>query len=115
MAQHSRVAPSINNNGLTPSSGPVGKLVAINGLNFGATQSSGNGSVTFNGKQATISSRTSTQIKATVPMGTTTGPLIVTANGMQSNGETFTVNSDLLTYRRGNLSAFCIQDEVATE
>jgi uncharacterized protein (TIGR03437 family) len=62
------------------------------GLNFGTTQGSVNGSVTFNGKTAAITSWSSTQIKATVPTGATPGPVIVTVNGMQSNSETFTVN-----------------------
>lgn len=81
-------APSISS--LVPTSGIVGAAVTINGSNFGPTQ--GNGSVTFNGKTATINSWSATQITTSVPAGATTGSVIVTAaGGVASKGVTFTV------------------------
>jgi hypothetical protein len=80
------VAPSISS--LSPTSGPVGTSVTIAGSNFGSTQ----GTVTFNGAAATqIGSWTPTSISATVPSSATTGPVVVTAAGLASNGVTFTV------------------------
>ena len=43
--------PAINDNGLSPDSGPVGTSVKVKGLNFGASQ--GESTVTFNGTSAT--------------------------------------------------------------
>lgn len=80
-------APSISN--LSPSSGPVGSAVTITGRNFGAAQ--GTSTVSFNGTAATPSSWSSTSLTVPVPTGATTGPLVVTVNGVASNGLTFTV------------------------
>ena len=82
-------APHINS--LAPTSGAVGTSVTISGTNFGASQ--GNGSVKFNGTTATgIGSWTNTSITATVPVGATTGNVVVTAaGGVASNGISFTV------------------------
>jgi hypothetical protein len=81
-------APSITS--LSPTSGAVGASVTITGANFGSTQ--GSGSVTFNGTTATmIGNWGATSIVATVPTGATTGNVVVTANGLASNGVSFTV------------------------
>jgi YD repeat-containing protein len=78
--------PSITN--LSPTSGAVGSSVTITGTNFGSMQ----GSVSFNGTTAaTIGSWSATSIVATVPSGTTTGNVVVNANGVQSNAVLFTV------------------------
>ncbi len=74
---------------LSPASGPVGTSVTIIGSNFGTTP----GSVSFNGKSAAIGTWTSASIVAAVPASATTGPVIVTANGVASNPATFTVYS----------------------
>ncbi|WP_446744587.1 IPT/TIG domain-containing protein [Silvibacterium acidisoli] len=77
---------------LSSSSGPVGSTVVIIGSNFGATQ--GTSTVTFNGTVATsIASWSPTTIVATVPAGATTGSVNVNVNGVESNGESFTVAS----------------------
>ena len=72
----------------TPTSGPVGKLVTIAGTKFnGAT------SVKFNGKPATWwVRRSSTKIRARVPVGATTGPISVTnGSGTGASSTSFTV------------------------
>ncbi len=68
-----------------PTTGAAGQAVMIFGTNFGATQ--GAGTVTFNGTVATtITSWSDTSIGATVPVGASTGPVVVTALGVPSNG-----------------------------
>jgi hypothetical protein len=50
--------------------------------------------VTFNGTTAgVITSWSDTQIQVTVPVGATTGPVVVTVAGTSSNGMTFTVTA----------------------
>jgi uncharacterized protein YkwD len=81
-------APSLTS--LSPTSGPAGTRVTLNGSGFGTST----GSVRFNGTAASIASWSSTQIVATVPSGATTGPVTVrTSAGVTSNGRTFTVTS----------------------
>ena len=82
-------APAIKHNGLSPDSGPVGTSVKVKGLNFGASQ--GESTVTFNGVEAQPSSWSDTKIQVPVPVGATTGPVVVTVGGQASNGVTFTV------------------------
>jgi hypothetical protein len=83
-----QTAPSITS--LTPTSGPVGSSVTINGSNFGSSQ--GSSTVTFNGTAATtIDSWGSAQIVAVVPTGATTGNVVVTVGGTASNGVAFTL------------------------
>jgi RHS repeat-associated protein len=67
----------------------VGSAVTINGTYFGTTQ--GSSTVTFNGVPATVNSWNDVQISATVPSGATTGPVVVTVNGVASNSVPFTV------------------------
>ena len=82
-------APYIS--GLSVASGPVGTAVTITGTHFGAAQ--GSSTVTFNGKAATPTSWSDTSITAPVPVGASTGPVVVTVGGVASNGSTFTVTS----------------------
>ena len=75
---------------VSPTSGAVGASVTITGTNFGSTQ--GSGSVSFNGVAASaIGSWSAASIVVTVPTGATTGNVVVTANGLASNGVSFTV------------------------
>jgi len=74
---------------LTPASGPVGTIVTISGLNFGATQ--GPSSVTFNNAVAAPTAWGDTSIVVAVPAYATTGTVIVTVNGVSSNAVLFTV------------------------
>jgi hypothetical protein len=79
-------APTIS--GFTPTSGPVGTSVTVNGSGFtGAT------SVTFNGASASFTVGSNTQLTATVPSGATTGLISVTnpaGTGTSANGFTVT-------------------------
>jgi YD repeat-containing protein len=81
----SATAPSISS--LAPAAGAVGTSVTISGTAFGIAA----GTVSFNGTAATISSWSDTSIVVQVPTGATTGSVVVTANGVASNGVTFTV------------------------
>jgi len=76
-------------NTLTPSSGLVGTVVIIKGSNFGITQ--GTSLVSFNGASATLSSWSDTSVSVTVPLFGTTGPIVITVNGVASNGLIFSV------------------------
>ncbi len=77
------VLPTPSIASLSPDSGPVGTLVTITGTNFGATQ--GTSTVALNGTIATPTSWSATSIVVTVPAGTTTGNVVVTASGVASN------------------------------
>jgi hypothetical protein len=83
------VPPSITS--LNPTSGSAGTPVTITGTNFGATQ--GTGTVTFNGTTATPTSWSATSIVVPVPVGATTGNVVVTVSGQASNGSNFTVST----------------------
>ena len=76
---------------LNPSSGKVGDTVTIGGQGFGANQLTS--TVTFNGTVASASSWSDTSIVVTVPTGATTGDVVVTVNGVTSNGFKFTIGS----------------------
>src|SRR5262249_10685679 len=81
------IAPSISS--LTPTSGAPGASVTIAGSGFGASQ--GTGTITFNGQGAAVSSWSDSSITVTVPGGATTGNVVVSHGGLQSNGINFTV------------------------
>jgi len=74
---------------LSPTSGPVGTSVTITGSNFRSTQ--GSSTVTFNGTLASPTNWSATSIVVPVPLGATTGAVVVTVNGQAGNGVTFTV------------------------
>ena len=75
--------------GLSPTSGGTGTPVVITGTNFGSTQ--GTSTVKFNGVTTVPTLWGPTSITAPVPAGATTGSVVVTVNGLASNGMTFTV------------------------
>jgi subtilisin family serine protease len=79
------VGPSITS--FSPAAGAPGVSVVIQGTNFtGAT------AVKLNGTSATFTVNTSTQIMATVPANTTTGPIsVTTAAGTATSATSFTV------------------------
>ena len=71
----------------TPTSGPIGTQVTISGTNFVSVSG-----VTFNNTAATFTVDSDTQIRATVPVGTTNGIIKVTnAAGIASSASSFTV------------------------
>jgi len=77
--------------GLSPASGGTGTLVTITGTNFGSTQ--GTSTVRFNGAAATPTSWSNSSIVAPVPNDATIGPVVVTVNGVASNGAPFTATT----------------------
>ena len=82
--------------GVVPSSGPVGAQVQINGSGFGATQ--GSSTVTFNSGIGSVVSWSDTQITATVPTNTQSGPVTVRVSGVTSNNTVnFTVPAPRIT------------------
>lgn len=81
-------APTITN--FTPTSGPVGTVLTINGTNFSATPASN--SVTVSNKAATVSAASTTQLTVTVPATATTGAVKVTVGGQTATASgNFTV------------------------
>jgi len=76
---------------LSPASGPVTRLVKINGTGFSNNPSEN--LVRFNGVIAPVYSCTPIEILTSVPVGATSGPVTVTTNGGVSNGVNFTVTS----------------------
>jgi len=72
----------------SPSSGPVGQLVTINGT--GLKQAA---KVTFNGKSASFAVVSDIEITSTVPTGATTGKIkVMTKGGSVTSSTNFTVN-----------------------
>ncbi len=74
---------------LSTTSVTIGSLVTITGTNFGATQAAS--TVTFNGIGGTPASWSATSIVVPVPIGATTGNVVVTVNGLMSNPVPITV------------------------
>ena len=71
------------------SSGAIGDPVTIAGRSFGDIQ--GNSTVSFNGTTAAAVDWSAISIDVTVPTGATSGPVVVTVNGVTSTGLNFTV------------------------
>jgi hypothetical protein len=82
------VIPSIT--AVSANSGAIGTPVTISGTSFGAQ---GTNTVTFNGVASGPTTWSDTSITAPVPTGATSGPIVVTVNGIASNGVSFTVAS----------------------
>jgi hypothetical protein len=75
--------------GLLLSSGAIGDPVTIAGRSFGDIQ--GNSTVSFNGTAAATVDWSAISIDVTVPTGATSGPVVVTVNGVASTGMNFSV------------------------
>ena len=71
---------------IAPAAGQVGTTVMISGTALG-----GSGSITFNGVSAAIQGWSNTTVITQVPSGATTGPVVLTTPGAQSNPINFTV------------------------
>jgi hypothetical protein len=74
---------------LSTSSGSIATQVTITGGNFGSAE--GTSTVTFDGTAARAIGWTPNSIIVTVPAGASSGNIVVTAGGVQSNGVAFTV------------------------
>ncbi len=74
---------------VSPTSGPIGTVVTITGLNFGIIQ--GTSTLTFNGVAATPTSWADKKIVAAVPIFAATGPVVVKVTGVASNALIFSV------------------------
>ncbi len=74
---------------VNPLSGAAGTPIMITGTGFGATQ--GTSVVTFNGIPAAPTSWNATSITTAAPGAATTGNVVVTVDGVASNGVNFTV------------------------
>ena len=86
------VAPSATT--LSPSSGAAGTNVTITGTNFGSTA----GTVTFNGVAANVTTWGATSITTGVPVGATTGQVVVvTSGGLPTVGLPFTILAPVIT------------------
>ena len=71
---------------ISPNEGPKATLVTINGTNFGTTLAENE--VIFNGKPATITGASATQLTVSVPPAAGSGPIVVKSNGRQAaNGQ----------------------------
>jgi YD repeat-containing protein len=78
---------------ISPNPVGIGQSVTVSGTNFGSS-----GGVTFNGVTATTTSWAVTVIIATVPVGATSGNVVVTSGGHSSNGFPFTLNNGPVSY-----------------
>ena len=83
------VGPPALISSIAPTSGTPGTPVTITGSNFGSTQ--GASSVTFNGVAASVTSWSDTSISAAVPVGTSSGGVVVSVGAQESNSVAFTV------------------------
>jgi serine/threonine-protein kinase len=81
------VAPPVINQ-VSPLQGPAGTSVTISGTGFSDTTA--NNTVYFNGKMATISAASTTQLVVTVPALSGTGPVAVRVHGDSVTGPAFT-------------------------
>jgi len=91
---------------VSPSSGPVGSTIMISGTGFGSSQ--GSSTLNFYGAPATsILTWSDTAIVATVPAGTSTGPVNVTIGGILKYGPSFSVTGVAqVTDSLGNTSSY---------
>jgi RHS repeat-associated protein len=85
----SNFTPTPSVSSVAPGFGASGSAVTISGNSFGAAQSSS--VVTLNGISAATSNWSNTTIGVTVPNAASTGPVVVSVNGVPSNGASFTV------------------------
>jgi RHS repeat-associated protein len=74
---------------LSPNPALAQTQVTIQGTNFGSSQAAG--TVTFNGVAAVVTGWSNTSVSAIVPSNVTPGPVVVTVNGVGSNGLAFSL------------------------
>ncbi|HYM79487.1 MAG TPA: choice-of-anchor D domain-containing protein [Candidatus Dormibacteraeota bacterium] len=97
------VVPNISS--LSTTSGVAGTPVTLTGTGFGSLQ--GSSSVTIGGVAAAVTSWGSTSIAVSVPTSATggSGTVVVTVNGVASNGAAFTVVPNITNLLPGSGSA----------
>jgi IPT/TIG domain/FG-GAP-like repeat len=83
------LTPSVTS--LLPTSAPVGTIVTIAGTNFAASQ--GTSTVRFNGTTGTPMTWSATALVVRVPVGATTGSVVVTVGDVASPGAAFVVTA----------------------
>jgi len=83
------VDPSPSITSISPTNGPANTSVTVSGAGFGIPQ--GTSTIQFNGTTATPFSWSDGTIIVSVPVGATTGQVVVSSGGINSNGVTFTV------------------------
>jgi hypothetical protein len=83
--------PFITN--VSPAPAAVATSVTITGGNFGSTTQGGTSTVTFNGTLAAPTQWSAMSITTLVPLGATTGNIVITVNGVASPGFPFIVNA----------------------
>lgn len=76
---------------LNPASGPPTRLVEVYGSGFSTTAA--NNAVSFGAINAPTLSATNSRLLTQVPLGASSGNVVVTTNGMNSNGLAFSVTS----------------------
>jgi len=90
-------------NSITPVHGPDSTSVTITGTGFNASAAMDN--VFINGKQATVTSASETQLVVIVPTLAGTGNVSVKVNGTTGNGPVFTYDTTYLeTFFAGNMT-----------
>ena len=88
IAETAPVPPVISS--FTPTSGPIGTSLTINGTNFSTTAAEN--IVWFGAVQATVTAATAIELTVTVPAGATYQPITVTVNGLTAySGKPFNV------------------------
>ena len=85
------VTPPPNITGVSPNAGPIGTSVNVTGTNFGPTVGTRASGLVFNGLVARTTSWSNTLIVAPVPVGATSGNVVVSVGGINSNGVPYTV------------------------
>lgn len=81
---------------LVPDRGTTGTSVQITGTGFGRNEQ-GYSTVKFNGVTAAVTDWSDGFIKTSVPNGATTGNVVVTVDGKESNGILFTIDGPDIT------------------
>ncbi|MFM9839285.1 MAG: choice-of-anchor tandem repeat GloVer-containing protein [Cyclobacteriaceae bacterium] len=88
----STLIPFVSITDFIPANGVEGTYITINGNNFDLTPA--NNIVKFNGTTAVVTASTSSTLTVIVPVGSTSGPISVTAGTTDTSTSDFTVDND---------------------
>jgi hypothetical protein len=100
---------------ISPTSGPIGTEVTINGTNF--SEDGTQNTIQFNGTSAAAKSASASQLVVDVPNGATTGNITVSVNGETATGPVFTVEEEpnnLYDCSENEITASTTWEDVAT-